>query len=144
MSRIDDDLARWPAVRARVEPLPGGVLALRRRLRDRHRASRTRWLVAAAAACTVALAALWLVIPRDRAGVRDPSALFAHEQPHPEAVQLGLAAKPRGLELSADPRVADDVVVFRWVTSGEVRAPRESIQPLDPRGAGHQLVPTRP
>jgi hypothetical protein len=123
---MTDELETQPALAATIEPLPGGLAELRRRLRaPRTRGSlalapRTRGSlgVALAAACC-ALLAVWLLRPplrpaADRTALRrvlvDPADL-----PHPLAVELGLVDRSRPA-VAADPRIApSDTAVFFWV-----------------------------
>ena len=135
------DLERWPAIRRRIEPLPGGVLALRRRLREPRR--RQRWFVATAAATVLAAATLmWLLAPRPQVADRRALDRLIGQRPSPELVARGIAV-PRRDDQTPDPRVDDRVVVFRWVSPGEVvtvhNPDAADVVVLDPRDADNQL-----
>jgi hypothetical protein len=89
---------RWEQVFEELDPPPGGLEALRRRLhqasalesRARRRVRRTRLAVAAAAACLV----IWLAIPGSWPLDQGPSSLQLElaSEGNPALVRLGLAA----------------------------------------------------
>jgi hypothetical protein len=108
---VTDDLDRWPAIRRRVDPLPGGVFELRRRLREPRRVRASAVLAVAACAIVLAMIATWATRPGEPP---DRRALHELLVDHPGAIALGLADPPAAT-LAADPRIADGVVVFRWV-----------------------------
>ena len=111
-----DDLDDLPALAATIEPLPGGLTALRGRLREPGHARRPLAAVLAAACCAVL--ALWLLRPpppaaADRGALRR-LVVDSAELPHPLAVELGLVDRAPPVA-AADPRIApSDTTVFFW------------------------------
>lgn len=114
------ELGAWSRFFEPVEPLPGGLDALRQRI-DQEKARRTRarrWVpVAVAVACAAALA-VFLLLPA--LGPAEPGGLAARRllaggPAHPRAVALGIAPRPAPARV-ADARIAPtDEVVFYWV-----------------------------
>lgn len=105
MRRLDD----WPEVFESIEPLPGGLRALRERIEREKRRAWLLWLTPAVAAAVVLM--LWL--RRDPPPPPEPPAALvsgASALPHPSAIALGLAEHDRP---------ADGAVVFRWVDSSQ-------------------------
>src|SRR2546430_298800 len=100
------DIESLPALAATIEPLPGGLVELRRRLRVPPR-TRASLGLALAAACG-ALLAVWLLLrppPRpaaDRAALRRVL-VDSTDLPHPLAVALGLVDRSRPT-VAPDPR----------------------------------------
>ena len=110
------DLDDLPALARKIEPLPGGLGELRRRLRETRRSR-----VPLALAGAVGSAALALCVLRappapapDRAAMQ--RLLVDDEQlPNPRAARLGLVPRAQPV-VASDPRVApSDAVVFYWV-----------------------------
>src|SRR5262245_51819167 len=99
MAELDD----LSALARTIEPLPGGLAELRRRLREPRR-SRVPIGLVAVAACAAAIAMCLLrgspPVPADHSAMR---ALFG-DQPNPRAVQLGLVEPARQI-VASDPRV---------------------------------------
>lgn len=126
-----DDLERHAALSETIEPLPGGLAELRRRLARPRRLwpvgapssrPRGRLGLGVAIACAAALA-VWLLRAPPRP-VADRDALRrllvdAHGLPHPVAVELGLIGRAAPV-VAADPRIAaTDTAVFFWVPPAE-------------------------
>lgn len=137
----DPDLDRWSTVFRRIEPLPGGVFALRRRLRQPAR-DRTAYAAIAASAAMLAVLA-WLVlwsrpssVPPDRAAAEQLFSSFA--VPPPQAVALGLAERSEA-ERAAEPRVHDGVVFFWVAPVSAPDVPRRYVDVADPRDPALQL-----
>lgn len=126
-----DDLDDLPALAATIEPLPGGLTALRRRLGEPGRARRPVAAVLAAACCAVL--AVWLLRPPPPPAA-DRSALHrlvvdSTELAHPLAVELGLVDRTPP-QVAADPRIApSDTAVFFWAPPA---LPAPSGQPARP------------
>jgi hypothetical protein len=114
---MTDDLERAPALATTIAPLPGGLAALRQRIREPMRPRAPIALALAATAC--AGIALWLLRATPQT-VPDRNALRrllvdSAELPHPRAVELGLVDRARPV-VAPDPRVEpSDGVVFYWV-----------------------------
>lgn len=134
---MSDDLPGWPELVERVAPLPGGLVELRRKLRDepprRHRAAVA--VMTAASACVIAALA-WQLARPSRVRGDAFERLLDQGEPHPELVLLGIVegdgARP---DQASDPRVADDEVVFRWVRPSEVAGDAVRIEAIDPPAA---------
>jgi len=111
MAELDD----LDALARTIEPLPGGLAELRRRLREPRRA-RAPIGVAAAAVCGAAIAMCVLRgAPPSPTPDRTAMRRLFGDQPNPRAVQLGLVEPARAV-VASDPRVApNDAVVFYWV-----------------------------
>jgi hypothetical protein len=115
-ANVRADADAWDAVARDVAPLPGGLARLRRTLRAR--AARAR-IVPLAFAGVVAAAIAIAIVTRSAPAQADRTAmkqLLGGPQPHPGAAALGLVDAPPQVEAAADPRIADPVVVFRWVS----------------------------
>ena len=114
---MTDELERAPALATTIAPLPGGLAALRQRIREPMRPRAPIALALAATAC--AAIALWLLratppTAPDRSALRR-LLVDSAELPHPRAAQLGLVDRAQPV-VAADPRVApSDAVVFYWV-----------------------------
>jgi hypothetical protein len=114
---MTDELERAPALATTIAPLPGGLEALRQRLREPMRPRTPIALALAATAC--ATIALWLLRATpppaaDRSALRR-LLVDSAELPHPRAVELGLVDRARPV-VAPDPRVEpSDAVVFYWV-----------------------------
>lgn len=136
----DPELERFPALFRRVNPLPGGAMALRRRLRHTARTRPPVAMVVAVAGLGAVLAVLALWSSRSVAPDRSAAArLFAGSAvPHPEAVALGLADRSRS-EQTTEPRIPAGVV-FVWVapTTRPV-TPGRYVDVADPRDPSRQL-----
>ena len=122
---LDDHLHALPALAATIEPLPGGLGALRRRLREPGRARRPLGAMLAAACC--AALAVWFLRPApppaaDRSALRR-LVVDSTQLPNPLAVGLGLVGRAAP-QLASDPRVApSDSTVFFWASPARA-APR--------------------
>jgi len=125
MSPEDSDLDRWPSFSRDVEPLPGGLSALRGRIANEAAPSRARWLWGTGLAGGLAAAGIllwWFAgdapAPSDQRAATAALLSPANRLPHPAAFALGLAERPR-LDQFEDPRLSDNDtdVVFRWVTA---------------------------
>jgi hypothetical protein len=114
-ARLADEQSGWDAVAREVTPLPGGLAGLRTRLREPRRVRFVPVAFAGAIATAIALLLTTHSAPAhaDRAAMKQ--LLAGGGQPNPGAAAMGLvdAATPIA---TADPRVADQVVVFRWVS----------------------------
>lgn len=114
---MTDELERAPALATTIAPLPGGLAALRQRIREPMRPRTPIALAIAATAC--AGIALWVLratppTAPDRSALRR-LLVDSAELPHPRAVELGLVDRARPV-VAPDPRVApSDAVVFYWV-----------------------------
>lgn len=108
-----------PALARTIEPLPGGLAELRRRIREPRR-SRAPFAVALAAACSAAIAMCVSRRPQAPEASQDRTAMRrllvdGAQLPNPRAVELGLVERARPV-VTGDPRVApNDAVVFYWV-----------------------------
>jgi hypothetical protein len=115
--RIDDHLPDLPALTATIEPLPGGLGALRRRLREPGRAGRPLGAMLAAACC--AALAVWILRPPPLPRAADRGALRrlvvdSTQLPNPLAVGLGLVDRTPP-QAASDPRIAPSAAaVFFW------------------------------
>jgi hypothetical protein len=114
-ARLADERSGWDAVVREVTPLPGGLAGLRSRLREPRRVRFVPVAFAGVIATAIALLLTTHSAPAhaDRAAMKQ--LLAGGGQPNPGAAAMGLvdAATPIA---TADPRVADQVVVFRWVS----------------------------
>jgi len=115
------DLPAWPSFYQKIEPLPGGLRDLNRRIRDEsspRALASSRWTLFLGAATATCGLLLLLLLPHGPS--RAAHRLFDLHQnglPPPEAVALGLASKPN-LERIADPRLPpSDEVIFFWVAN---------------------------
>lgn len=114
---MTDELEHEPALATTIAPLPGGLAALRQRIREPMRPRAPIALALAATACAVI--ALWVLratppAAADRSAMRR-LLVDSAELPHPRAVELGLVDRARPVA-APDPRVEpSDTVVFYWV-----------------------------
>ena len=120
----DEDLDGLPALTRRVEPLPGGLTDLRRRIAaETPRPRAVRWLALAVAGAGALVLVLVLLARRGPGDLAAARALFSGSST-PEAVAIGLtqASPPERL---ADGRLTNapgDAVVFYWVPAREISA----------------------
>jgi len=110
------DLDDLPALARKIEPLPGGLGELRRRLRETRRSRAPLALAAAVASAALALCVLRAPPPPEPDRTAMQRLLVDDEQlPNPRAAQLGLVPRAQPI-VASDPRVAaSDAVVFYWV-----------------------------
>jgi hypothetical protein len=113
-ARVADAAADESAVVRDVAPLPSGLVALRRAIRGEARRRFVPVALASVAAVAIALVIVTRSAPAhaDRAAMKQ---LLGGAQPHPGAAALGLVDAPQLVTSAGDPRVPDQVVVFRWV-----------------------------
>jgi hypothetical protein len=111
------DLDELPALARTIEPLPGGLGELRRRLAEPRRSFAPLAFAVAVASAAIAMCVLRGAPPTpppDRSAMQR-LLVDADQLPNPRAARLGLVPRAEPI-VASDPRVADsDAVVFYWV-----------------------------